>query len=203
MWATPIAVALLCAVLELGGEPLRALLAWDRGLIGAGQWWRLLTGNFVHLGPYHLLLNVLGLLVLVLLCPQRLSAWRWLLRLLVLGLAVGLGLLLFAPQWQRYVGLSGVLHGLFLLGLVPQLRRGDRIALVALLYLFGKLAWEMWSGVPVSDERALGGRVVLESHLFGTLGALVYGLAFEFFISPQQPPAASMPQRPQGTSDSP
>lgn len=193
VWAIPAGLGLLCAVLALGGDAARALLAWDRGAIAAGQWWRLLSGNFVHLGTYHLLLNLLGLLVLVLLCPQRLSATRWLTRLLVLSLAVGVGLYLFAPQWQRYVGLSGVIHGLFLLGLLPQVRQGDRIALIALLYLFGKLGWELATGAPVSDERALGGKVVLASHLYGTLGALMYGLIFEFFTAHTPKPVGKAP----------
>lgn len=176
LWQVPVAVAALCGLLELLGDSGRAGLAYERSAVAAGQWWRLVTGNFVHLGPYHLLLNVIGLAVLVLLCRERLPLRSWALRFLVLSLSVTLGLYLFAPQWQSYVGLSGVQHGLFLLGLVPLARRGDRIALVALLYLFGKLAWELVAGVPVSDEQELGGRVVLEAHLFGTIGALLYGL---------------------------
>jgi len=180
----PLLLALMAGLLELGGDWGRQWLGFDRAALAAGQWWRLLTANLVHLGPYHLLLNVIGLGVLVLLCPQRLPARSWLLRLAVLGLAVTAGLYLLAPQWQRYVGLSGVIHGLFFLGLVPLARQGDRIALVALLYLLGKLAWEWRMGVPISDEQAIGGRVVLESHLFGTIGALLYGLAAGAFRRP-------------------
>ena len=33
--------------------------------IAGGEWWRLLTGNLVHLGWWHLFLNEMGLLVLV------------------------------------------------------------------------------------------------------------------------------------------
>lgn len=189
LWMAPLVLALLCGLLALTGDEGRAWLAYDRGAIEAGQWWRLWTGNLVHLGGYHLLLNLLGLLVLVLLCPQPLSARTWAARLLFLGLAVGLGLYCFAPQWQHYVGLSGVLHGLFLLGLLPQVRAGDRIALLALLCVVGKLGWELWSGASISDEQALGGRVVLESHLFGTLGALIYAITSGFLTRTRQNPA--------------
>lgn len=189
-WLVPLGVALLCSLLELAGDTGRAWLSYERSAVAAGQCWRLLSANFVHLSPHHLLLNLVGLVVLVLLCPQRLPAWSWLLRFACLALAVTLGLFVFAPQWQGYVGLSGVQHGLFLLGLVPRARAGDRIALAALLYLFGKLAWEMLAGVPVSDEQAIGGRVVLEAHLFGTIGALVYGLLSGALRSAQPRPAA-------------
>ena len=181
VWAMPLLlIALSCAV-ELFGDRGRALLSFDRAAVLDGQWWRLLTGNLAHLGWYHWFLNALGLLVLVLLCPERLPAWVWLRRLLLLGLGMTSGLLLFVPDLSNYVGLSGVIHGLFVLGLVPQVRRGDLIALGCLLYLVGKIGWELYAGAPVSDEAAIGGRVVVESHLFGVVCAVIYGLIFRSF----------------------
>src|SRR3546814_10788282 len=47
------------------------ILAFDHSLIAGGQWWRLITGSYVHLGWYHLMLNEIGLLVLVLLCRSE------------------------------------------------------------------------------------------------------------------------------------
>ncbi|PTU31922.1 rhombosortase [Stenotrophobium rhamnosiphilum] len=166
---------------QLLGESGREWLSYDRGLIEAGQWWRLITGSFVHLGWWHLFLNEMGLAVLVLLCPQPLSFAVWIRRLLILSLGMSLGLYFFVPSLNSYVGMSGVIHGLFLLGLVPQILKKDLIALGCLLYLIGKLAWELFSGAPVSDESALGGHVVLESHLFGTLTAFAYGIMFRVY----------------------
>lgn len=180
-WAVPLCLMALLLLTELMGNTGRDWLRYDRDLIAAGQWWRMLTGSFVHLGWWHLFLNEMGLAVLVLLCPQRLSASVWLRRLLFLSVGMSIGLYLFVPRLQSYVGMSGVIHGLFLLGLVPQVLKKDLIALGCLLYLFGKLGWEIFSGAPVSDETALGGSVVLESHLFGTLAALAYGLVFRVF----------------------
>ena len=78
-------------------------------------------------------------------------------------------------------------HGLFLLGLGRQVvARRDPIAVGCLLFLFGKLAWELVFGVAVSDEAAIGGRVALESHLYGAIGALVYGLVFRSFIEDEK-----------------
>jgi rhomboid family GlyGly-CTERM serine protease len=180
-WAAPLALMGLLLLTELLGNSGREWLRYDRSLIGAGEWWRLLTGSFVHLGWWHLFLNEMGLAVLVLLCPQPLSFAVWARRLLLLSVGMSLGLYLFVPQLGFYVGMSGVIHGLFLLGLMPQVLKKDLIALGCLLYLFGKLGWEIYSGAPVSDEQALGGSVVLESHLFGTLSALAYGVIFHVF----------------------
>lgn len=177
-WLAPSILIALIVATELGGDALRNALRFDREAILAGQGWRLLTASFVHLGWYHAMLNILGLIVFVLLCPQAQPPLVWLRRMLLLSLGTGLGLLAFVPELHRYVGMSGVLHGLFLLGLVPQVRARDWIATGCLVYLFGKLGYEMWSGAPVSDEAAIGGRVIVESHLFGTLAALLYGGVF-------------------------
>jgi rhomboid family GlyGly-CTERM serine protease len=181
VWAAPLLLIVLTFVVELLGDWGRAQLSFDRAAIFNGQWWRLLTGNLAHLGWYHWFLNALGLLVLVLLCPEHLPARIWLRRLLLLGLGMTAGLLLFVPDLSNYVGMSGVIHGLFVLGLVPQVRRGDLIALGCLLYLVGKIGWELYAGAPVSDELAIGGRVVVESHLSGVVSAVIYGLVFRSF----------------------
>ncbi len=181
MWAPLLALIVFIGLLTLGGESLRDALRYERAAIGAGEWWRLLSGNFVHLSPWHSFLNALGVLVLALLCPESLDWKIWLRRLLFLSLGMSLGLYFFVPSAQAYVGLSGVIHGLFVLGLMPQVLKKDLIATGCLLYLCGKIGWEMVVGAPVSDEAALGGRVLVESHLFGTLSAFLYGFIFRSY----------------------
>ncbi|MGQ0587867.1 MAG: rhombosortase [Gammaproteobacteria bacterium] len=182
VWLPPAAVMALILLLALGDEPVRAALRYDSDAIAAGEWWRLLSGNFVHLGWWHLFLNELGVLMLVLLCPEPLSWPVWLRRLVLIGLGMGAGLYFFVPEEHWYVGLSGVIHGLFVLGLGRQIvAERDLIALGCLGFLVGKVAWELVAGVPVSDEAAIGGRVLVESHLYGSLSALIYGLIFGAF----------------------
>lgn len=182
VWLPPVALMALLGLLALGGEPVRAALRYDRAAVDAGEWWRLLSCSFVHLGWWHLALNEIGLLVLVLLCPEPLPWPVWVRRIVLLGLGMGLGLHALVPSTRWYVGMSGVIHGLFLLGLVRQVVRDrDLIAAGCIAYLVGKIAWEMASGVPVSDEAAIGGKVLVESHLYGTLSAVAYGLIFGAF----------------------
>lgn len=169
---------LLLLMTELGGDWLRDLLCYQRSAIAAGQWWRLETGNFVHLGWYHLLLNELGLVVLVLLCGERLSLWVLARRVLLIGLMMALCLYAFVPRLQNYVGMSGVIHGLFVLGLLPQVRRRDLVSIGCLIFLLGKLGYEQFAGAPLSDETAIGGSVITDSHFFGALAAFAYAFIF-------------------------
>jgi len=178
VWLAPVALMLLLLAIETGGEPLRALLSYDRAAITGGQWWRLLTGNFVHLGWYHWFLNELGLLVLMLLCPERLSVVVFARRVVLIGLAMALCLYAFVPNLHHYVGMSGIIHGLFVLGLLPQVRRRDLVSLGCLIFLLGKLGYEQYAGAPVSDETAIGGSVITDSHFFGAAAAFVYALVF-------------------------
>lgn len=199
VWLAPLVLMLLLLATELGGEPLRELLRYDRAAIAAGQWWRLLSGNFVHLGWYHWFLNELGLLVLVLLCPERLSLMVLARRVLLIGTAMALCLYAFVPRLQNYVGMSGVIHGLFVLGLLPQVRRRDLVSLGCLVFLLGKLGYEQFAGAPVSDETAIGGSVITDSHFFGALSALVYALLFGNWRGRERGNRAALP--PQTATD--
>ena len=172
---------LVTVLLAAFGDAARRLLSFDRSGLEAGQLWRLISGHLVHLGWYHLALNLLGLIALAVLCPQPLRMREWTFRVAWLALFISVALYAMAPAVDHYVGLSGVVHGLFVLGLVPLARRGDRIAITALVFLAAKIGWEQIAGAPVSDEDAIGGRVVTLGHLFGTLAALVYGFAFGTF----------------------
>ncbi|MHA7833433.1 MAG: rhombosortase [Algiphilus sp.] len=139
---------------------------------GQGEWWRLWTGHLVHWTPYHLGLNALGLLIWVLLCPRRWTAAQWMMVLAFLGMSVSLWLWLAQADMTRYAGFSGVLHGLFVLGLVPQAVRRDRIASLCLLYLVVKIIWEQAFGVPLSDAERIGAAVATDAHLAGVVAAV-------------------------------
>lgn len=186
-WLWPLVFVAIIAALGLGDGVVRLALDYDRDAIAAGQWYRLLTANLVHLGWWHLFLNALGIVVLVLLCPEPLSGAVWLRRVVLIGTGMSLGLYFFVPATHWYVGASGMIHGFFVLGLGRQLmQRRDLIAAGCLAYLLGKIGWELATGVPVSDEQAIGGQVLVESHLYGSLTALLYGLIFGAFTGTEQ-----------------
>src|SRR5258706_4853303 len=66
--ATNLAVFLL-EVLSKGGSTdwitlYRLGAATPYEIFHSGQWWRIVTGNFLHFGPAHLIVNMLGLVIL-------------------------------------------------------------------------------------------------------------------------------------------
>jgi membrane associated rhomboid family serine protease len=80
-------------------------------LVDNGDWWRLMTAAFLHYGPIHLLLNMLGLWWFGGAVEQVLGRGRYLLLYLVSGLAGSAGALLASPS-ALTVGASGAIFGI-------------------------------------------------------------------------------------------
>jgi rhomboid family GlyGly-CTERM serine protease len=134
-----------------------AALIFDRAAIGAGAWWRIVTGSWVHLSMSHLLYD--GLAVLI--AGWLLERDRAPLRSLVLASAgaVGLGVLIGLPEVSRYGGLSGIAYAL--VGFLALSGLGERGAwrwscATTLVALAAKLSFELSTGrfllVPTGDE---------------------------------------------------
>ncbi len=172
-WLLPVLVLLIAVLLALGGEMTRQWLRFDRVEIDAGELWRLVTGHFVHLGWSHLALNGAGLVLVWYLVGDAFDRLRWFLIGVFTVIIMDIGLWIFDPMLMWYVGLSGLLHGILAAGLMEKLRKPDREALILMLLLLAKLAWEQFSGPLPGSESTAGGTVVVDSHLFGALGGVV------------------------------
>jgi len=160
----------LCATLQ---GTIAATLRYDRAAISAGEWWRLLSGHLVHGGFAHWALNMLGFALILVIFPERIS-WRGLgLPMLLPALAVSGGLFFLNPGIAWYVGLSGVLHGLFAANALRETLSGSRMFGFALAVLAAKIAYEQIVG-PLADTQAvIGLPVVVDAHLYGSVGGLV------------------------------
>ncbi len=174
-------MALLIGALSLGGQELAAQLRYDRSALLAGEYWRALTGHLVHASPAHTALNIAGLVLIALLFPEPISLRVWAWRLLLLSLSVSALILWRVPDLAWYVGLSGVLHGFFVLGFWWLFRQGDRFSLLLLLVLIAKLAWEHLHGPITSNEDLVGVPVLVEAHSYGAISAVFYILCREIW----------------------
>lgn len=180
---SPFAVVLCVIILltQLGGSDASVWLRYDRSGILSGEVWRLITGHLIHLGWSHLLMNMIGLLLIWLLFGHLIRVRSWLLICTFSAIGVSGGMLLFNSELKWYVGLSGVLHGMFVAGAVVSVRAGYRAELLLLLGLVAKLGWEQVVGpLPGSAEFA-GGNVIVDAHLYGAIsGFLLVGVLLFF-----------------------
>jgi rhomboid family GlyGly-CTERM serine protease len=171
--AVPVGVAAL-------GFPVRELLRYERSAVSAGAGWRILTAHLVHYYFRHLALNLAGLALLWGLFLGDAPARAWLAVALVSAVTICAGLWFLDPGLSWYLGLSGVLHGLWAAAGVAACRRWRLEGLVTLALLAGKLVFEQSYGALTA-----GGRdslpVVTEAHLYGALGGLTAALVMRLF----------------------
>jgi len=169
----PTSLTLLSLIIALGGDHWNTWLRFDREAILAGEYWRLFTAHLCHLGWQHWIMNIAGLLLIWALFGRLLNLGAWLLVLTTSALAVSGGLLWIDPQIRWYVGLSGVLHGLFIAGVITSISRGERSEYLLLAFVIGKLAWEQRFGALPGSESFAGGSVVVDAHLYGAIAGLL------------------------------
>lgn len=171
--ANLLAIGIIVLCLLLQGAGFDQTLRFDREAIAKGQIWLLLTGNFVHLGSSHLLMNLAGFVLVVALVWTRFNWKEWVLITLFSSLVVGVGLYYLDKDVFWYVGFSGTLHGLIIAGCLADLRYYPKSAGILLVLVVGKLAWEQYAGALPGSESVAGGSVVVNAHLYGAIGGAV------------------------------
>lgn len=171
LWLTFL-LSLFILVLALFAGHSESLLQFDRELIHQGQWWRLLSGSFVHYGLYHLVMNLSALLLCGFVLLRQISIGVYLLLLGLCAGAVGIGLYNYAPQFSYYAGLSGVLHGLIIAGLLLSIRFTPVTNTLVLVAVIAKLLHEQSADYDI-HHALLPVPVAVDAHLYGALGGFV------------------------------
>ncbi|PID43904.1 MAG: rhombosortase [Gammaproteobacteria bacterium] len=161
-------VALLMLAVMVRPDGARQSLRFEHAEIVSGfEWYRLISGHFVHLGSNHLILNVIGWLLIWRLFLYGLSAWHLVGILVLYPLTISLGLLsLHTIDW--YVGFSGVLYGCLVFGiLIGSLAWWQKAALI--IGIIGKSACDAWPGGNASTAVLIGGNVLWQAHVWGCI----------------------------------
>ncbi|MEM8796456.1 MAG: rhombosortase [Pseudomonadota bacterium] len=176
-WITLILSAISVALFaDFGGGS--EVFIYDRALIEQGEFWRLVTGHFIHLDLQHLVTNVGALIALGTLYetsrfggPGRLAFGCFALA----GAMISAGLFLGDPATLYYCGLSGILNGLYVLTALALWREsGSRIWLVALGLIVLKVGYE--SVFPPIFSSNLAWPPHIGAHVTGIItGFLVFG----------------------------
>jgi membrane associated rhomboid family serine protease len=103
-------------------------------LVDLGDWWRLLTAAFLHIGPVHLALNMLALLMFGSELERQLGRSRFLALYLVSALGGSVAIQLFGDPLGPVGGASTAIYGLLGgLGVLMVFHRQDLRGLLTLL----------------------------------------------------------------------
>ena len=174
----------------------RMALAWVPALVGSEPW-RWWSAAWVHLSTRHLLANLAGAALLLLLgwvarLPRE-AAWAWALAWPLTHLG-----LLLAPDLLRYSGLSGVLHAGVAVAAVALVReaalRRDRVLGALLLAglcakVLGERAWAHTLVTPPGWDIAVAPLAHASGTVCGALAALLLVRSRPW--SPAPPPGSS------------
>lgn len=153
---------------------LSSLLQFEKDLFREGEYYRLLTGHFVHLGWIHALLNSAALIMIVWIFPRSFTIRAGLGAIVFCALYISFGLLaLTEVAWYR--GFSGILHGLFVVG-VLRAEQDIRWRLALMLGLLGKLVYELCAGPDSFTAALIGGAVIESAHWLGAIGGVIVAL---------------------------
>jgi rhomboid family GlyGly-CTERM serine protease len=141
------------------------------------QWWRIITGNFVHFGWAHTLMNLAAFLLCSFALLGGFSLRAFISLLLFCCVIVGSGIYFWNPEYETYAGLSGVLHGLIVAGLLVNHRHKFWINCILIALVFAKVIHENLPGYTNTElQDLLPVDVAYSAHLYGAIAGLCFGL---------------------------
>lgn len=147
--------------------------AMVRGFVEAGEWWRLVSYAFVHVGPVHLAVNVLGLYFLARTAEELYGSPRTIVLFGLAGIASAAASFLGAPTGIS-AGATGAVFGVL----------GAVFVELALHRAKYRAAWKrgMWSGLAIVTIAQLAVGLAYPSvdqwaHVAGLVTGIVMGAA--------------------------
>lgn len=144
----------ICLALFAIGQNATDLFVYDRYAIEMGEWWRLLTGQFVHIGLDHVFWDVSAFLMLAALIEKKGARYYWCL-MMVCFLPIGLYVHCLLPHLTYYSGLSGGLNTLFFVTTWHIWKRdGGWLAPALLIGNTAKILYEIYIGDALFTETA-------------------------------------------------
>lgn len=164
------------------GELFTQALVYQRQLITEGEIWRLITGHILHTNGYHLLLNLAALLMLWALHGRFYRIKSYTALFLFCSIFTSIGIYYFDPTLLQYVGLSGVLHGVFVYGAIMDINAKDKTGYLLFLGVWLKVAHEQFYGASTDVSNLIEANVAVNAHLWGALGGLLFSVGYIYMI---------------------
>jgi len=180
-WRTGLLVAIASMLYLLAG-PMPEQLVYSRTDIINGDWWRLITGHWVHSDTQHALWDITALAVLGG-YSERYLGKRVFTYLLSASLFISACIWILLPWLEYYCGLSGILHTLLVIGMTANWgRQRDPVFLIITGLTALKTAVEIYSNSAIFTDTIWPS--LPQAHLYGMiLGSLM--LAANILILPR------------------
>lgn len=144
------------------------------------QSWSIFTRHFIHTNIPHLVINLFGLFLIWMLYgdyfTQKHAVRKFVFLLMMICLGTSLLTLGFSVTDSRFIGLSGVLHGLFAWGGVQDIRFKIKTGYLLLIGLILKLGQEQFFENTAFMANVINADVAVDSHLYGALTGFIMGL---------------------------
>lgn len=163
------------------GATLTDTLVYQRQLIAQGEVWRLVTGHLLHTNGFHLLLNLAALLMLWALHGRFYRIKNYCALFLFCTLSTSIGIYFFNTSLIQYVGLSGVLHGIFVFGAMMDIQAKDKTGYLLFIGVWLKIAHEQIYGASTDVSDLIEASVAIDAHLWGAVGGLLFSISYLFF----------------------
>ncbi len=136
-----------------------------------GQWWRIFTCAYIHIGVIHLLMNMYGLLYIGLFLEPLLGKWKFLIAYILTGITSSLLSLYIHPDVVS-AGASGAIfgmYGVFLAMLTTNLiDKASKKAILPSIAVF--VGYNLINGLKEGVDNA--------GHIGGLIGGLLLGYAY-------------------------
>lgn len=174
------ALLLLVAILAYVFPQALNSLEFNRAAIEQYEYWRLFTGHFFHTNLNHLLLNFSGIVLLWLMHGQFYQTKVFFLLCISSCLLTSLSLLLFT-EISLYVGLSGILHGIFLWGALRDIQTDEKTGYLLVLSLVAKLTYEQVFGASAEVASLINANVAVDAHLYGAISGLIFFIGYSIY----------------------
>ena len=169
----PLAVVIMSLIAFIFDNSLSEALVYQRSLINQGELWRAFSGHFFHTNGFHFLLNGAAVIMLWALHGHFYTIKSYSFVFVVSAIICAVGIHWFSLDINQYVGLSGVLHGLFIWGAIEDIKAKERTGYLLLLGILLKVAHEQFYGASEDVAALIGANVAINAHLWGAIGGIV------------------------------
>lgn len=172
------AIVILAIIGHFLSANIQDYLVYQRELISQGQLWRLISGHLLHTNGYHLLLNLAAIIMLWALHGHFYSLKNYAGIFIGSALFCSLALFQFNPDLIQYVGLSGVLHGIFVWGSILDIRYKEKTGYLLFVGVWLKIAYEQIYGASEEVSSLINADVAVDAHLWGAVAGLLLSIVY-------------------------